>query len=283
MQTQQVIIGTGNEDQLAAWNGDEGSHWAAHSDFYDAAVRRHHEVFMAAADVAATDRVLDVGCGNGAVAADAARVARHVTGVDLSQEMLAVAARRADRLGCANTVFLQADAQVHPFERGSFDVVLSRFGSMFFADQVGAFQNLARALAPGGRLVVMSWRGLPENEWIRSFAEALAPPAGQAGPPPEGPGPFAHAEAGRIREILTAAGFADIALEPVDKPMFFGRDADEGQALLSTSLAWMTGDVDAPAREAAFARLEASLRAHETVDGVAYGSAAWLVTARRAP
>ena len=131
---------------------------------------------------------------------------------------------------------------------------------MFFADQAEAFGNLARALRRGGRLVLMSWRSLLENEWIRSFAQALAPPDAASGPPPEGPGPFAHAQPERTRAILEEAGFADITMEPVDEPMYFGRDADEGHVLLSTSLAWMAGDVDDDTRRSAFARLADSLR-----------------------
>lgn len=90
MAAHQLVIGTGNEEQAAAWDGDEGRQWAQRPAFYDAGVRRHHARLMEAAAVGAADRVLDLGCGNGQTTRDAARAAAagSAFGVDLSSPMI---------------------------------------------------------------------------------------------------------------------------------------------------------------------------------------------------
>jgi ubiquinone/menaquinone biosynthesis C-methylase UbiE len=62
--------------------------------------------------------------------------------------MLAEARRRASTEGLTNVEFLRADAQVHAFDTATFDVAISRFGSMFFSDRPAAFANIASALRP---------------------------------------------------------------------------------------------------------------------------------------
>ena len=88
--------------------------------------------------------------------------------------MLARAERLAKDDGLGNVRYEQADAQVHPFEPGAFDVVISRFGVMFFAEPVAAFTNIASAVRAGGRLAMLVWAPLAANEWITTLREALA-------------------------------------------------------------------------------------------------------------
>jgi SAM-dependent methyltransferase len=274
-----------NREQHAAWDGDEGELWAAHPEFFDNSVRHLHQGLMEAAHIGRDDRVLDLGCGNGQCTHDAARSASRGTalGIDLSRPMLAVADSIAKRDGLGNATFVHGDAQVYPFDPGAFDVVLSRTGSMFFADQVDAFTNVARALRPGGRLTLVSWRSPADNEWFSSLVRAmlgdtpLPPP-----PPPTAPSPFRHADAAATTGILTAAGFAQVQLRPLDAPMYFGRDAEEGYPIMSELLGWMVRDRDPAARDRALDRLRRLLIEHESADGVTFGCAAWLITARRA-
>jgi SAM-dependent methyltransferase len=183
--------------------------------------------------------------------------------------------------GLGNVSFVQADAQVHHFEPGAFDVAISRLGSMFFSDQVAAFTNIARALRPDGRLVLVSWRTPPENEWLSEFGAALSLGRERPGPPPDAPSPFAHADIDRATRILEAAGFSGVGFEAIDEPMYFGSTAAEAHSILSRTLAWMMEGLDTSDRSTALARLRETLDRHETEDGVAYGSAAWLITARR--
>jgi ubiquinone/menaquinone biosynthesis C-methylase UbiE len=166
---------TANAGQYEHWNAEEGEHWVTHQQGYDTQLRAFGDRMLQAALIGPTDKVLDVGCGTGATTLAAAVATRgDVLGVDLSQPMLQVARARATALGRSNVRFEQADAQTHPFTPAGFDVVISRFGVMFFDDPVAAFANLARATRPGGRLVVTCWQELVANEFVLVPSIALA-------------------------------------------------------------------------------------------------------------
>jgi SAM-dependent methyltransferase len=245
-------------------------------------LRDLHEA-LEAAGITPDARVLDVGCGSGGLTLAAARAARHgeAVGIDLSGRMVAVARESAAAQGVGNVAFVQGDAQVFAFGSESYDVVVSCTGSMFFSDQVAAFRNLSTALRPGGHVVLLSWQGPGRNEWFSTFVDAMTLGRPPAPPPPEAPSPFAHADPARTEHILTAAGLDGVRIRSIEEPMYFGGTADEGYEVLSHLLAWMAGSLTPEQRDAAFGRLRASLEEHQTPDGVAYGSAAWLITARR--
>lgn len=140
-----------NAEQVAAWDGTEGSYWASHAIAFDRTVERYQPHFHAAAAIGTHHRVLDIGCGTGLTTREAARSAPdgEALGIDLSAQMLDVARSAATREGLQNAHFLQADAQTCPFEPDYFDAVISRTGSMFFGRPEVAFANLAGALCPG--------------------------------------------------------------------------------------------------------------------------------------
>lgn len=75
MSNNELVVAAGNEGQLEAWDGDEGRRWAENPAFYDASIRRHHARLLQAAAIGGSDRVLDIGCGNGKTTRDAARAA----------------------------------------------------------------------------------------------------------------------------------------------------------------------------------------------------------------
>jgi SAM-dependent methyltransferase len=279
----QIEVAAGNEEQYAAWNGDEGERWVAHPEFFDASVRNLQRPLMEAAGIRPGDHVLDVGCGSGQCTREAARRAVDGTalGIDLSQPMIRVAEVVARREGLANAGFVVGDAQIYPFPPAEFDVALGRSSTMFFADQVAAFANIARALRPGGRLALVSWRSAGENEWISALSQALRPGDAPPAPPEDAPTPFRHADPDRTAAILTAAGFEAVSLQPLDVPMYFGRDAEEGFPILRDLLGWMVRDLEPAAAHQALDRMRVLLDEHETADGVAFGCAAWLITARR--
>jgi SAM-dependent methyltransferase len=274
-----------NVDMVVAWDGDEGAHWADNADRFDASVARYNRHLRDGAGISAGDHVLDVGCGCGASTRAAARVAVDggALGVDLSARMLQRARERAREDGLTNVGFEQADAQVHPFEPQAFDVAISRFGAMFFADPVAAFANIGRALRPGGRLALLTWRPLAENEWLSVIRGALA--AGRALPePPVGaPGPFGLAGADDVRRILGSAGFEDVSLDIVEEMVRLGADTDDAFGFLrglGITRGLLDG-LDDTATAGALEQLQAVLAVYDTGAGVLLESSAWLITARR--
>lgn len=281
--TDAVPVHPTNTDQLRAWDGDEGAYWAAHAEHFERALAGYHDRFFDAAAIAGDHRVLDVGCGTGHTTRDAARAAATGTalGVDLSSAMLDVARRRAVADGLTNVAFEQADAQVHAFPVGSFDVALGHTSAMFFGDRVAALANIGRALRPDGRLVLLTWQPPAANEWIQHFSAALAAGRDLPTPPPDGPGPFTLADADAISAVLEDAGYVDVAIDGATAPMWFGHDAADAHALVSGLMGWMLDGLDGPSRSHALDELRATMEAHDTADGVLYGSATWLVRATR--
>ena len=277
-------VAPGNEAQRDAWDGDTGAFWAEHADRFDAAVAAHRPAFLDAAAVTAGEAVLDVGCGAGRTALDLAPAAApgSVTGVDLSTRLLAIARERAAAAGVANVAFVRADAQVHPFPAGVTDVVVSRHGTMFFADPAAAFANLARALRPGGRLVLLTWQGIEHQEWLRTFLTVLAAGRGVVFPPPHGPSPLSLSDPDRVHDLLEGAGFVDVGLDGHRAPMTFGADPDDALGYVAGQQAGLLADLEPAARDDALAALRADLAAHHGAHGVRYDSATWIVRARRA-
>jgi len=277
-----------NASQIESWDGPGGQHWVAEAERYDRMTRSFGERIIEAAAPGPGEQVLDVGCGNGAVAlAVSALVAPggSVMGLDVSGPMLAYARRRAEQARIASVSFRQGDAQVYPLPPAGFDAVVSRFGVMFFDDPVAAFANIGRALRPGGRIAFTCWRDLIVNDWLMVPAGAALqyvpmPDLGQPG----APGPFSLADPERVHQVLRDAAFAQIALEEITRPMPMGSSADDVLAFMrGTEMAHvlMTG-VDSGTAERAWAAVKAALQAHAEPAGITLAGTAWLVTARRA-
>ena len=273
-----------NVDQARAWQGEE-EHWVEHEAHYDAGVRRHGQRLYAAARIGADEHVLDVGCGCGQVTRDAARAAPagSALGVDLSARMIARARERAQAEGLANARFEHGDAQVYPFEAGAYDLALSRFGAVFFGDPVAAFENVARALRPGGRLGLLAWQALDHNEWLLAVRGALAAGRTLPQPPANAPSPFGLADPARARGILADAGFVGVDVEAVEEPIWLGADGADAFGFLRSMgvTRGLLNDLDEATAARALDTLRETLAAHATAEGVLFGSAAWLITARR--
>ena len=230
------------------------------------------------------DHVLDIGCGTGQTTREAAGLARagSALGVDISASAIERARELAQAQGMHNVTFERADAQVHPFPHKRFDLAISRFGTMFFADPAAAFGNAGQALRPAGRLVMMVWQDRERNEWDVAIRQSLAGPGGSAAVS-AGPDPFSLADPPAVTEMLEAAGFAGVTFTDVREPMYFGPD-------VAAALDWVRGyaytsdvlsRVDPAAAARALGRLHEMLAAHLGRNGVWFDSRAWIVTARR--
>lgn len=276
-----------NAEQVKYWN-EQGGKWIALQDVIDGHIGPLGERLMDHVGIASGERVLDVGCGCGATTLELARrvgPAGTVIGVDISAPMLERARERARAAGVTNARFELGDAQTHAFDAGTFDVVFSRFGIMFFTHPDAAFANLRAALRRGGRLAFICWRSLQENPWFLVPLMAVAQHVPLPAPPAPGtPGPFALADGERVRDLLHGAGFGSIAIEPFTDAMTVGGgDLDRAVEILL-----QIGPAGAALREAGVQphqALVASVREaiapyHSPDAGVRLPAAAWLVTAR---
>jgi SAM-dependent methyltransferase len=278
---------TANAAMGRYWNEVAGPRWVQRQAMQEARNVEMLEQLLEAAAPAPGERVLDIGFGTGVTTvpfAQAVGPTGHVTGVDISRPMLEAAQRRVAEEGLGNVELLLADAQVHPFASGSFDLVTSRLGVMFFADPIAAFRNLLGALKPSGRLVMAVWAPIAENtHWKIPFEIAVRHLGEPAPQPAHAPGPHAFGDRGYLRGILEAAGYASIAIEPrhfhvrgdstaamAEHVALFGavqRLMDEKKA-------------DAATREAIIGETEAAFAAYVTPDGVRLPATFLLVSAR---
>lgn len=253
--------------------------------------RVHGDAARRAAHLASGERVLDVGCGFGDTTlqlAEAVGPTGEAVGLDCAPAFIAEARAAAAAAGAENARFVVADAQTDPIE-GGFDVLYSRFGTMFFDNPVAALRNLAGALRPGGRLSMVVWRARGDNELFErpvSIVEAIVTRPTDSDLPTCGPGPFSLASPSTVEAILARAGFVEVALERHDADILAGRDLEEavdccltiGPAGETMRLAGEAAEQQRPRIEAA---LREALRPFATPSGVRAPTSTWVVTARR--
>ena len=209
---------TANTTMGEYWNQVAGPRWVARAGLQEARNVEVAHLLQRAAAPRPGERVLDIGCGTGATAipfADAVAPGGQVTGIDISEPMLGQARQNIAQAGAQNITLLQADAQVHRFPPDSFDLLISRFGVMFFADPVAAFTNLFTGLRHGGRLCMAVWASMAENaHWQIPFEIAVKHLGAPAPVDPREPGPMAFRDPAYLRDILGKAGFAEIDIAP---------------------------------------------------------------------
>ncbi len=219
------------------WNTVAGPRWVASPGFRE---RRNEEslaLLLARLGLVGGESVLEIGCGTGALTvpvAEAIGEGGRLVAVDIAEPMLGAARQRVAERGLRNVTLLHGDAQVFALEPAAFDLATSRMGVMFFADPAAAFRNIGGALKPGGRLVFACWAPLGENRhWLISYDIALRHLGPPASPPAHEPGPLAFGNPDYIREVLAAAGFAEITVERAHPTIICGNPEEEArQALL---------------------------------------------------
>lgn len=206
-------------EQAKLWNGSAGRAWVDAQQVLDDMFKPIEDLLVAAASAGPGNRVLDVGCGTGGTTLAIARQLGpkgRCVGIDISEPMIAAARARAEQAG-ASASFICANAQDYGFEPASFDMIVSRFGVMFFDDFAQAFTNLRRAASNKAELRCVAWRGPAENPFMTTAERAAAPllqniPARR----PDGPGQFAFADQRRVHRILEESGWAGIDIQPID-------------------------------------------------------------------
>jgi SAM-dependent methyltransferase len=217
-----------NAAQIEFWNGRVGELWKRNQERLDRAFAAFTPILIGGAAPTRTENLVDVGCGCGELAlALAAQMGSsgHVLGIDISKPMLERARARAAALSGAHAAldWLEADATDYHFD-ADFDLLVSRFGVMFFADPVASFGNLRRALKPGGRFAFLCWSKLDLNPWAAVPVASLSDLCGPQLPAdPFAPGPFALADTRRAEAIFTQAGFCDLTVTPIKASVLLGR------------------------------------------------------------
>lgn len=274
-----------NDVRAQEWDGEDGRRFVEQRVRHERMRRRLTDRLLDAAAITTHESIVDIGCGCGETTLLAAKFATdgEVVGVDLSAIMLAEARRLADLQGLGNVRFEQKDAQTSFLAPGGFDVAISSFGVMFFADPQAAFTNVGSALRRGGRLAFLCWQDLAKSEFFGAPSAAIAAHTTLPQRDPSAPGPFSLADPERIRALLTQAGFRDIGIEGLDEPMYVGTSVEDVLAYYRSmsSVRSVLSGVDDTVVDAITQTLRDKVVQHQNTDGVTMRSPAWLVTAHR--
>lgn len=208
-QTSQQVI----EAQRQDWNR-VASGWEKWDQFFDQQMAFLNHRLAGDARLRQGQRVLDLGSGTGYPALLAAQTVGptgNVIGIDLAEQMLAAAERKAKRLGLTNVAFRTGDASTLPFERHSFDAVTSRFCLMFLPEIPKAVTEIARILKPGGYLAAAVWATPDKNPYLKIPMDIIKQFIELPPPDPTAPGIFRLAKPGELAGMLQQAGFTDIS------------------------------------------------------------------------
>jgi SAM-dependent methyltransferase len=213
-----------NQKQAEDWNGEAGRAWIEGRALLDGIYQPVLDAILEECPPETGKRVLDIGCGTGALTV---AYARHLNfgptclGVDISSPMIETAKARSESEG-TSAKFIHADAQSYPFEQAGYDLLVSRFGVMFFDDPVRAFVNLRRAAKPAAKACFAVWRGPADNSFMHEAEIAAAPflPPFPT-PDPDAPGRFAFSDRDKITTILRQSGWTGITVFHADIPCSF--------------------------------------------------------------
>lgn len=271
----------------AEWAGESGRRWRASLDGLERMIAPIGAAILARAGYAGGERVVDIGCGGGWTSLEIARAVGPqgaVVGLDVSAELVGVAAGRAAAAGAGNVRFEVGDAAAALPAAAPFDRLFSRFGVMFFPDPRAAFANLRRMVRAGGRLDIAVWAPVADNPWAGETMEVVKRHVALPPPVPRAPGPFALGETDYLRDLLTSGGFADVDIAPWSGLQHVGGPGATPEAATAFVIDSMhVGDHvrnGAPAVAAAIrADLLTLFARHATPGGVALPAKAWFARA----
>lgn len=269
-------------DQAVLWNGRAGRAWIDAQATLDRMFAPFEDLLADTVRATSARRVLDVGCGTGGTTLAAARVAGaqgDCLGVDISEPMVAVARKRAAGEG-STARFIAADVQAHAFEPASFDLVVSRFGVMFFDDPVAAFANLRRASSTHARLRAIAWRSAAKNPYMTAAERAAAPllpnlPVRAPG----APGQFAFADRHRVASILQESGWGEIDIQPINVNCTYPEKELVGYFTRLGAVGQVLEDTDEATRRQVIGTLRTAFDPFVHGDEVRFTAACWMIAA----
>jgi SAM-dependent methyltransferase len=257
--------------------------WKANSEYVERMKAPLTERMLLALDLGLGDRVLELGCGTGALAAllaDQVGPTGHVLASDVAPGMVEVAS--AALAGRSNVVVEELDAAKTDLDGSSFDAVVFRMGLMFVEEPTLAVQEARRVLKPGGRFAAAVWAGPLDNPWLFSVGFAAMTAGIVSGGPPTGPGGlFSLSDPQTLRAVGECA-FDSVSVEPVELEVAFA-DTDAHFAHVSAmagSLAACIARSDETTKEAVRRGAADASARYLTDDGLLFPAKAWLLTAR---
>ena len=179
-------------------------------------------------------RFLDVACGTGVVAREAARVGSRVVAIDFSPKMTQRAIRAAHAAGLPVTV-REMDGHALDFSDDSFDYAASLFGLQFFADRALALREMRRVLVPGGRVAIGAWAEPARVELLAPLVRAISAVLPDAPPVAASPALFSMADPLGMSAELLAAGFSDVTFVEFERAYTFARPDDYWRLLVTAT------------------------------------------------
>jgi ubiquinone/menaquinone biosynthesis C-methylase UbiE len=275
-------------DTKNRWNEDTGHRWATHANSVDAQLCSLGEQLIEDALPLDGKRLLEVGCGAGALSL---ALASHVGGqgsvvaLDVSTPLLDVAKERLLASDLSNVEFLRVDAQtvkLNPDQQ--FDRIVSRFGVMFFDDSLAAFKNLRCHLSPDGSMHFLCWGRLQQNDWVTVPRRILRRYREEERAEPDAPGPFRFQDDARLSALLREAGFSSVAVERLQGRFLLGGPGTVESAMVfcsSIGPAHQMHELPENDRARAFSELRGALEESRTDEGVESRYEVLLVRAKR--
>ncbi|HEY7456713.1 MAG TPA: class I SAM-dependent methyltransferase [Solirubrobacterales bacterium] len=259
------------QKSLETWD-EMASGWEARNEWMTAITGVVNEWIVAQVDPRPGQTVLDLAAGPGDLGfrvAERVGDGGHVLSTDFSPEMVAAARRIGDGRGLTNVEYRVLDAERMDLDDESADAIVCRWGYMLMADPAAALRESRRVVHRGGPVAFAVWATPERNPWAALPAKTLVERGHLPAPEPGAPGIFALADPGRIRALVTGAGFGEPELEEIAFDFDYADFEDFWEALvrLAGPLARALKPLPEDELAATRAAIEASLAPFRQEDG----------------
>ena len=276
-----------NLKQKEFWSGSGGDVWVNKQSEMDIMLNPLGTKAISKLDLSKATKIIDIGCGCGATTLEIAKQLEEgeIIGIDISEPMLARAAKNASDQSLSNANFQVLDVQVDDMP-SDFDIAFSRFGVMFFEDPYQAFSNIYKSLKENGQLSFVCWQNPPLNPWQSLSLQVIKEYLDLPSPPPKSPGPFAFEDKNYISDILNQSNFKDIEIEDnqEDIVMASGKsieEACEDYLTINPVVTEMLKNSKEELKDEILQALILKFSEFHNGDGLLFPSATWIVTARK--